>query len=539
MGASTGKLDPRLARYRAKRSFAKTPEPSGDRATRARRGATRGPGFVVQKHAARRLHYDFRLEHDGVLLSWSVPKGPSLDPGTRRLAVRTEDHPLDYAGFEGVIPAGEYGGGTVVVWDRGTWTPESDPRAGLRRGRLTFELHGEKLRGRWHLVRTRGDDDKHENWLLFKGRDAAADDRADVVAERPESVLTGRTIEQVGAARDRVWHSNRAPDVPGDGRARRTRDGAASAADTASGPGLVDLVRSLPVDVELTNLDRVLFPEQALGKAALVAYIAVVADRLLAYAADRPLMLVRCPNGVHRQCFFQKHAKPGVPHAVGRVEIEEERGVATYMTVRDLAGLVALAQMGTIEIHTWGCRADRVERPDRLVLDLDPAPDVPWERVVEAALELRARLRTLGLESFVETTGGKGLHVVAPVERKIGWDDFKAFARAVAERMVAERPDRYLAHAAKKDRRGRIFVDWLRNARGATAIAAYSPRARPGATVATPLTWDELERGVDPASFTVTTVPARLAGLARDPWAGYADLRQSVSSAARRAARAA
>lgn len=528
MGRSQGKVDPRLAAYRAKRRFAATPEPAGE--ARPRR-ARREPSFVVQKHAARRLHYDFRLELDGVLLSWSVPKGPSLDPGTRRLAVRTEDHPLEYAGFEGIIPEGEYGGGTVVVWDRGTWHPESDPHEALRRGRLTFELFGEKLRGRWHLVRTRGDaaGRDRESWLLFKGRDDAARDAADVVEERPESVLSGRTLEEVGAARDRVWHSNRAS-----GKARagaRANDG--EPAESAA--GLVELVRSLPVDVRLTNLDKVLFPEQALSKAALVAYLAVVAEHLLEHAARRPLTLLRCPDGRHKQCFFQKHANDTVPREIGRVSLREARREATYMTVDDLAGLVALAQMGTLEIHTWGCHADAPERPDQLVLDLDPGPGITWEQVADAAFEARRRLAALGLESFVKTTGGKGLHVVAPVERRIGWDELKEFARAVADGMVDEHPERYTAQVAKARRARRILVDYLRNARGATAVAAYSPRARPGAPVATPLTWDELERGVDPADFTITTVPARLGSLRRDPWHGYHELRQSITAAARRA----
>ncbi len=186
------------------RDFAETPEPSGERAS-----AHAGRSFVIQKHAARRLHYDFRLEHEGVLWSWSVPKGPSLSPTERRLAVRTEDHPLDYADFEGIIPAGQYGGGTVVVWDQGTWEPEGDAGEGMRKGRLTFTLRGEKLRGRWHLVRTRGGG-RQESWLLFKGRDEAASDTADIVAERPESALSGRTIEEVAAAPTRTWQSNRA-----------------------------------------------------------------------------------------------------------------------------------------------------------------------------------------------------------------------------------------------------------------------------------------------------------------------------------------
>jgi bifunctional non-homologous end joining protein LigD len=192
----------KLAKYRAMRDFSKTAEPSGAKAP-----DSHGNYFVSPKHAARRLHYDFRLELAGVLLSWSVPKGPSLSPADRRLAVRTEDHPLDYAAFEGIIPAGQYGAGTVVVWDRGRWTPTGDPHEMMKRGRLTFTLDGKKLHGRWHLIRTRGADN-HENWLLFKGRDEASDDKADIVAERPNSALSGRTIEEIAKAPQRIWQSN-------------------------------------------------------------------------------------------------------------------------------------------------------------------------------------------------------------------------------------------------------------------------------------------------------------------------------------------
>jgi len=512
----------RLREYHAKRDFARTPEPSGHEPPAAQPRWS----FVVQKHAARRLHYDFRLELDGVLLSWSVPKGPSLSPTVRRLSVRTEDHPLSYADFEGIIPAGEYGGGTVVVWDRGTWEPEGDPHQALRKGRLTFTLRGEKLRGRWHLVRTRLDAEKAENWLLFKSRDDEASDTRDLVTERPESVLTGRTIEEVKEAKDRVWHSNRPA-----GHAAATD--APPQASAAASSDVHDLVSALPLGVPLTNLDKILYPEQGLTKGQLIAYLAVIADWLLPHAADRPLTIVRCPDGRHK-CFYQKHARAGVPDVIGRVAIAEDDGTAEYMTIRDLAGLIALAQLGTLEIHTWGCHTDKIERPDLLVFDLDPDPDLAWDVVVDAALRLRRRLDDLGLVTFVKTTGGKGLHVVAPIERRIEWDDFKAFARAVTERIAEEDPDRYVTSPLKARRKGKIFLDYLRNSRGATFIAPYSPRARAGATVATPITWEELSAGVDPAAFDVTSVPRRLGALSRDPWDGFHDLRQTITATARR-----
>jgi bifunctional non-homologous end joining protein LigD len=584
----------KLAKYRSMRDFAQTAEPSG----RERRATAQGLSFVIQAHAARRMHYDFRLELGGVLLSWSVPKGPSLVPGERRLAVRTEDHPISYADFEGIIPQGQYGGGTVVVWDRGSWEPDGDPDEGVRRGRLTFTLHGEKLHGRWHLVRTRLDDGKHESWLLFKGKDEHASEDGEIVDRRPESVITGRTLADVASAADRVWHSNRAggdehgnlpAGASGGGGAPMTakqklaayaREKAAAKAAPASsakaapkkgtakkakatkatttsarsktataakrttatktvadGPpeDLVSLVKSLPVGFGLTSLDKILYREQGISKAALLAYLAVTADWILPHVSDRPLTLVRCPEGAGKQCFFQKHLKPGTPAAVKPVEIPEDDGsTKQYMRVTDMPGLIALAQLGTLELHTWGCHVDKLDRPDVIVFDLDPDPTVGWDRVVEAALSMRGGLLALGLRSWVKTTGGKGLHVVVPVARRLDWDAHEAFAKGFADRMVVAAPDGFTTNMSKAKRPGKIFIDYLRNGRGATFVAPYSPRARPGATVATPVTWDELEAGVDPLAFTIATVPPRLAALKADPWEGIDEL-QPITAAARKA----
>lgn len=502
--------DEKLAKYRSMRDFSKTAEPSGTKALPGR-----GNSFVIQKHAARRLHYDFRLELDGVLLSWSVPKGPSLKAGERRLAVRTEDHPLAYAGFEGIIPKGQYGGGAVSVWDRGTWDAEGDPHEGMKRGRLSFTLDGEKLHGTFHLVRTKPQG-KQESWLLFKSRDEAANENEDIVASRPESVISGRTIEQIAADADRVWTSNRASND----QESRPRDIAA-------------LVQQLPLGFPLTNLDKVLYPEQGITKAQLVAYLAVVAEWMLPQLADRPLTLVRCPEGRHKPCFFQKKRFAGSPAAIHTVEIEEQDGeTVEYMRVNDMPGLVGLAQLGTLEIHTWGCHADKVERPDLVVFDLDPDPSVAWDRVALAAFDVRRRLGELGLESFVKTTGGKGLHVCAPIKRTIDWELFKAFTKAFADQMAEQEPALYTSNVSKAARKGRIFVDYLRNGRNATFITPYSPRAREGAPVAVPITWEELAHGVAPSSFTTQTVPRRLATLTADPWNGIDDVDQAINAAA-------
>ena len=854
-----------LEEYQRKRDFRKTPEPAGTAPRRRTKAAALS--FVVQKHRATRLHYDFRLELDGVLKSWAVPRGPSLDPGEKRLAVHVEDHPTDYGGFEGVIPKGQYGGGTVMLWDRGTWTPlEPDPAAALQKGALKFRLDGAKLRGAWALVRMGGKAARegHENWLLIKERDAAAqpDSGAALVEDNPLSVATGRSIEAIAADRDRVWDIARgeidpAPaaelptrppgarkraipetlaaqlatpaDQPPDGdqwlheikydgyrllaRIARgevrltTRNGldwtgkfpalaqalaalpvasalidgelvalaadgttnfgalqdAIARGDTSgldffafdllyrdgydlTGAALVDrkaalaaivprggdgivrysdhqagqgpdffrlacrhhlegivakrrdrpyrpgrgrdwlkikchnrdefvvigftepsgtrrgfgalllgyydtagalryagrvgtgfddarlddlrqrldaierraapvtlpdgiaapkgvsekavhwceprlvaeiryggwtadailrhssfaglredksaaeVIRDPPeagqgtsigamrapppaavkvtggvsfAGVRLTNPDRVLYREEGITKLALAEYYAAIAAWALPHLAQRPLSLLRCPEGYDKECFYQKHISSGVPDALRRVEIADKGVAETYLVVENLAGLVAIVQMGVLEIHPWGSTVDRLETPDRITFDFDPDVGLPWEQVSAAAIEMREALLGIGLQSFVKTTGGKGLHVVVPVKPMLEWGAIKEFAKWVAERFVAAYPERFTATMAKRARRGRIFIDYLRNTRGATAIGAYSPRARPGAPVATPVFWDEVEHGITPDAFTVATIPARLAAGKSDPWAELPKLRQTITARVR------
>lgn len=283
--------------------------------------------------------------------------------------------------------------------------------------------------------------------------------------------------------------------------------------------------------VKLTHPDRVLFRDQAITKLGLARYYEAVADWMVPHVADRPLSLVRCPEGERGDCFYQKHAGPGVPKQVKRVRIRESGGgTASYLYVDDLPGVIALAQIGVLELHPWGTRVGRLERPDRLVIDLDPAPGLPWARVVEAAEEARALLKDLGLVSFVKTTGGKGLHVVVPLRPEAGWDRLRALGEGIGAEMTRRTPDRYTINPLKAARRGRIFVDYLRNVRGATAVAAYSPRAKRGAPVSTPLAWSELSPKTRPEAFTVETVPKRLATLRKDPWADFFSVDQAITS---------
>jgi bifunctional non-homologous end joining protein LigD len=813
--------DTSLETYRARRDFTATPEP------RDRRGKSgKQPVFVVQKHAARRLHWDFRLEHDGVLWSWAVPKGPSLDTGDKRLAVRTEDHPLDYAMFSGTIPQGHYGAGTVDIWDHGTWQPIGNAAAQLAKGELKFVLTGERLHGQFVLIRMkpRGRETA-ENWLLIKERDADAKPGADatvlergpapaaakkadapadgavrgklparqapqlahllekpptdggwlsevkfdgyrlmafksgegvrlvtrngldwtdklpriaaavaalpaeallldgeLVALRPDGVSDFKRLQQAlsdGTDRKLVFYlfdllhqdgwdlrpcrledrkarlaglsdwkkalrysdhmdgANAtmrkhacglglegivckradAPYKAGRGRdwvklkclereeflvlgwtppagsrqalgalhlgyrdpdgglqyaggvgtgftqrelgdLRKRLDALAAPAPPAllygeeapepqiawvrpelvaeiqhagwSGAGRVRhavylglrldkpaeevvrpiadpevprltfkpkrgkalaparpaVLRSAPGrdrtmgGVVLTHPEREFWP--GVTKRDLATYWQAVAAAALPELAGRPLALVRCPDGFAGQHFFQKHGKPGFPEQIRA----GTAGGAPYLVIDDYAGLAAAAQVGALELHAWGAREPDALHPDRLVFDLDPGDGVPFPRVVEAAKEVRTRLQALKLASFCRTTGGKGLHVVVPLHPDADWDTARAFCRGFAEQMVADAPDDYVARLAKSARSDRILIDWLRNGLGSTAVASFSPRARPGATVATPLAWREVTAKLDPQSFTVATVPQRLARQRSAPWPDFETIDQ-------------
>jgi DNA ligase D len=280
--------------------------------------------------------------------------------------------------------------------------------------------------------------------------------------------------------------------------------------------------------VRLTSPDKVLYPEQGITKRALAEYYLAVADAMLPHVAKRPITLVRCPTGRQKKCFYQRHAGSGVPAELGEVEVPGFEESGAYLYVSDTRGLVALVQMGVLEIHPWGARNDRPDRPDRVIFDLDPGEGLSFADVVAAALEVRGVLSALGLESYPKTTGGKGLHVVVPIERRHEWAEVKAFAKQVAEKMSAQNPSRYLSRISIAERRGRIFIDYLRNDPTSTAIAPYSTRSRPGAPVATPLAWNEVTPQLDPARLTLETVPQRLKDIGGDPWREIDKVRQRV-----------
>jgi bifunctional non-homologous end joining protein LigD len=507
-----------LRAYRRKRNFRKTPEPAGKSVSRAGKEFR----FVVHKHAARNLHYDLRLEMNGVLASWAVPKGPSLDPKERRLAVQVEDHPIEYRTFEGNIPEGQYGAGAVLLWDRGSWKPEGDPIDGRRNGKLKFKLKGEKLRGGWTLVRMNGKRQPNgKNWLLIKERDGNAG-KIDIENTSPASVKSGKRIEEL------------IPDNNERGRSHTRRPSQSRKREQASTAKIKSLNSPRSSDseiagIKLTNPDRILYPDQGITKLELAQYYENIADWIMPHIDGRPLTLLRCPEGHKKQCFYQRHVNQALDPAIRLVRVREKKSEAEYLYIDSLPGLIALAQMGVLELHTWGARKERINQPDQLIFDLDPDPTVSWNTLKAAALMFRARLSDLGLPAFLKTTGGKGLHVVVPITPKQDWSFAKEFARTMAQSIVREYPDRYTATMSRTKRKGKIFIDYLRNSQTATTVCAYSTRARSGAPVSLPLRWEDLKKDVR-EEFTVKNVPTRLIQLRIDPWGTFESARTGITA---------
>jgi bifunctional non-homologous end joining protein LigD len=504
-----------LKTYQAKRRFGITAEPKGTVTQK------RGNAYVVQKHTARRLHYDLRLELDGVMKSWAVTRGPSLVPSEKRLAVQVEDHPFEYNKFEGTIPEGEYGGGTVMIWDRGRWQPADDPRKGLRKGHLTFELDGEKLHGLWHLVRmSRKRGETRNNWLLIKAHDKAAREPGDkdILEQKPRSVVSGRSMDEIAEAAKGKTGSRKKTTARKRARAAISK----TAAIRLSAPGRN--TKAVVCGVTLSHPDRVYWTDAGVSKRDLAEFYLQIWKWMRPHMVGRPISLLRCPEGASAPCFFQKHAAAGV--ATEHLHLVPEKG-NKIISIDDLAGLISLVQAGVLEIHTRGTTVGDRERADRLVFDLDPGPGTGWKDVVTAAREVRERLARLKLKCFLKTSGGKGLHVVLPT-RPTPWDEAKDFAHAVAATMAADAPGRYTASASKSKRNRRIFIDYLRNSREATAIAPYSTRARSGAPVSTPIEWSELGALKSANHYTVLNLPTRLARLRKDPWAAIGRMRQTL-----------
>jgi bifunctional non-homologous end joining protein LigD len=509
----------RLSTYRRKRDFSQTPEPAGEQA----RGVGDAPQFVIQRHRARRMHYDFRLEIDGVLVSWAVPKGLTLDPSARHLAVHVEDHPIEYADFEGVIPRGEYGGGDVIVWDRGTWElpVEQDARAAVEAGQIHVVLHGEKLHGNFVLFRTDRDGAK-EQWLVLHKRDEHAVSGWDP-EDHPRSVLSGRTNDEVKADPDRVW----------------TRDGAADTASKAARhdpPTREELAELDRIgtkgtwhfqgrELALTNLDKVLFPgrkrSRPVTKRELIRYYASIAPVLLPYLAQRPLNLNRFPDGVEHKGFWQKSAPKYVPEWIPRWynEAADPGEAEAYLVADSPAALAWLANNAAIELHAWTSRFPAVDRPTYALVDIDPGESTTWPEVLTLARLHRTALDHLGVRGYPKTSGQRGLQIWIPITAGPSFRETRAWVEQLSRTIAEVAGDLVSAEWEKKERGGRARLDYTQNAVNKTLVAPYSVRAAAGAPVSVPVGWDELD---DPKlrsdRWTIRDVAARIDGVG-DPMA--------------------
>ncbi|HTJ38424.1 MAG TPA: DNA polymerase ligase N-terminal domain-containing protein [Dactylosporangium sp.] len=463
--------------------------------------------FVVQLHRARRVHYDFRVEIDGVLVSWAVPKGPSLDPKVRRAAFHVEDHPLEYVAFEGVIPAGKYGGGDVIVWDTGGWVPykDPDPAAAVAQGELHMELHGEKLRGKFVIVRTRGDE-----WLLMHKRDEHAVDGWDAGA-LPLSVLSGRSSDEVRDDPEYEWRS----DLPAQ-RAAVPLKAAVDGDEVArlEGLGEAGTWHVFGRDVRVTNLNKELFPggdgEAGVTKREILRYTLQIAPTVLPYLAGRALNLHRFPSGTQAKGFWQKALPGHAPEWLPRWR-EPESGTE-YLVVSEAAALVWAVNFAGLEWHPWTSRTERPDRPTYALVDLDPGADTRWEDLLVLARLHRTAFEHLEVTARAKVTGRRGIQIWVPVAGGPTFAETRAWVQQLSRSVGAVVPDLVSWAWERAERGGLARLDFTQNAVNRTLVAPYSPRPAPGAPVSAPIDWDELDDpALRPDGFTIRTIGARLA----------------------------
>ena len=498
-----------LETYQKMRDFRRTPEPKGSVSKSNRRR------FVVQEHHASKLHFDFRLEVGGVLKSWSVPRGPSLDPSEKRLAVETEDHPVEYLKFEGLIPEGEYGAGEHLRWDGGTYEVPGEGTAAeqLAAGRLDFALQGEKLRGAFTLLKMKR---REGEWLLFKRTDEFAEAGWELRLRKPvdgQETIKGKARGKGPQAKGRL--------AEGAGHVRKfdpaTRGGKAVPAGRAlkakalEGDVNVKVGREV---VPLTHLERVYWPEEGYTKGELVRYYYEVADYILPYLKDRPLIMKRYPTGVGGP-YFHQHNVNEAPSFVRTVPLEVEDGgghEVDYIVGDNLATLLYMANLGAIERHPWHSRVQDLEHPDWFVFDLDPGEGVAFETICDVAVTTRDVLARIGLDSYPKTSGSRGLHVYVPVEPVYEYGQLAELAEQLATAVAREQSATATVERSKRRRgAGMIYVDHMQNARGKSVVAPYSVRPKPGATVSAPLEWKEVERKkIKTADFHLRNMLRRL-----------------------------
>ena len=506
-----------LAAYQAMRDFGKTPEPSGARPAPEPGQALR---FVVQRHRARRRHYDLRFEMNGVLASWAVPNGPTLDPKARRLAVHVEDHPIEYIDFEGVIPSGEYGGGDVIVWDTGTWEPHEtdDPVAAVAAGELHADVDGQKLKGRFILVQSGKGRGESDQWLLLHKNDEYAVSGWDA-EDHPRSVLSGRTNDEVKADPDRLWRSDRPPaealvelhprPVPG-----ISNDELAALDDLGDNGTWEAYGRKL----KLTNLDKELFParsgESPVSKRDLVRYAAQIAPVLLPYLAGRPLNMHRFPGGATEAGFWNKQLPSYVPDWLPRWDNPEAKRdrTTTYLVVDEPAALIWAANYGALEWHAWTSLAASQDNPTYALIDIDPGTATSFDDVLVLARLHRTALEHLGVTAQPKLTGRRGIQIWIPVEAGLSYADTRQWVEQLSKTIGSIVPDLVSWKWDVSERHGLARLDYTQNVSNKTLVAPYSPRPAPGAPVSAPIAWDELDDPtLRPDKFTIRTVLDRLA----------------------------
>ena len=513
----------KLTAYQRKRDFAQTPEPSGSPPRDPGQGA---PRFVVQLHRARRLHYDLRFEIGGVLVSWAVPRGPTLDPAVKRTAVHVEDHPIEYLDFEGVIPSGQYGGGDVIVWDSGTWEPHAtdNPAAAVAAGDFHADLHGRKLRGRLILVRRGSDRSGQEQWLLLHKHDEYAVTGWEP-GDYPRSVLSGRTNDEVKADPARLWRSDLPPS-----QASVATGGPAAIADVLEAgpaPDELDALDRLGPDgswevfgrrLRLTNLDKELFPpvggQPPVTKREFIRYSARIAPVVLPYLAGRALNMHRFPGGAGTRGFWQKELPSHAPDWIPRWDNPgaDPGETRTYLVVDEAAALVWAANFGALEWHAWTSRTDRPQQPSYALIDIDPGPGTSWDDVLVLARLHRVALRHLDVVGQPKVTGQRGIQIWIPIAAGPSFEETRSWTEQLSRAVGAAVPELVSWAWNVRERGGRARLDYTQNVVNKTLVAPYSPRAAAGAPVSAPIDWDELDDpSLRPDAFTIRDFPARLA----------------------------
>ena len=511
-----------LTKYKQKRSFSKTPEPSGDKKAKASKQLL----FVVQKHHASRLHYDFRLELKGVLKSWAVPKGPSMNPADKRLAMLVEDHPFDYKDFEGIIPKGNYGAGTVIVWDEGVYEPmdfkgsiEEQQKQLLKdfhKGSMKITLKGKKLKGSFALVAVKG---REENaWLLIKKNDKYAS--ASDITTKEKSVISGKTLEQVKRNKEsREWESNR--DSQGklkeEPKTKSRKSGgkkhkAKLNKKTLLSEGEINAEKKINGQVlKFSNLKKIYWPKEKITKRDVLNYYYQVAPLMLPYMKDRPQSLNRHPDGINGESFYQKNVAGSIPSwlATHNYQNTSKEGSKKFLVCTNEASLLYMANLGCIEMNPWHSRVDSPGYPDWCVIDLDPDTN-PFSQVIESANVIKQILDTIGVDSFIKTSGSTGLHIYIPMGATYDYEQSKTLAELIVTLAHRELQGFTSLERTPAKRKGKIYLDYLQNRPIQTIAAPYSLRPKPGATVSAPLEWDEVRKGLDIKDFTIYNMIDRI-----------------------------